>query len=200
VGFSQNSARNYPPPASEREFVILLREFESSEQHGHVGVSPLNCWLTYNATRTSVELARVEVVYHCKCCEQEFKIAGEMRSHAMEHLEILIHELTLDEMRYLLPELPIGSYKCRHCLLFVHSDVVENPTSTICRHIQHQHPGTPISFYVVSDAQEFREHILPTLPKIHRCRCGQEFTNATMDHLAAHLQSCRSVSGLFTLT
>ena len=200
VGFSQNSARNYCPPASEREFVIPLREFESSEQHGRVGVSRLNCWLTYNATQTSVELARVEVVYKCKCCEQEFKNAVEMRSHAVEHWEILVSELTLDEMRLLLPELPIGSYKCPQCLRFVHSDDVENPTSAICWHIQHEYPGTQISFYVVSDVQEFREHIFPTLPKIHRCRCGQEFTNATMDRLAAHLQSCRSVSSLFTLT
>ena len=82
AGFCPATARLYRTPATRREIVIPLREFESAEELRNVGISSLNVWLNHQGAETFAELVRVEVVDRSVRREQRISATDETRSLA----------------------------------------------------------------------------------------------------------------------
>jgi hypothetical protein len=133
----------------------------------------------------------------CKLISCSFKSRDmqEIISHFEEfHIDDLIEPITYEELRKYLISLPKNIYECSYCNFYVREDDPLNPTSSIYEHIERRCPkvdrrggSSKIAFRVVSSIDEIRQHVIPDLPHIHKCKlCGIHFRNYSEKAKAEH--------------
>lgn len=119
-------------------------------------------------------------IIRCKyvTCTFETCRKEEIWSHfEKNHFHNLIEHLTYEELREYDKLLPHSIYKCAYCDFYSREDDLQNPTSSICAHIDNRCPKARrgeeplrVSFSIISDINEIRQNVLPNLLEIYKCK------------------------------
>ena len=133
----------------------------------------------------------------CKQISCSFKSRDmqEIISHFEEfHIDDLIEPITYEELRKYIISLPTSIYECSYCGFYVRGDDPLNPTSAIiehikrdCKEVDRSRGPVKIDFTPVFRIDEIRQHVLPDLPDIRKCKlCGIHFRNYSEKAKAEH--------------
>lgn len=184
-GFS-GSLRSFRARVDSKVFrlcAVPLWEFSDEEVLQRPGRAPLT--VAFKSLRVgTVEVGRLEVRVACRFCDFTTVEKERLLDHLLqEHRDKLYRGPTWEELRALVPSLPVRIYQCLYCDEYVESGGLRNPTSTITRHIETAHPKERdqpggLKFRIVSDPEEIRIRIarFKDLPRFQICRfCRKRF-------------------------
>jgi hypothetical protein len=198
VGFNCTKSRSYNVEVEKKEIAIPLRDFCDAEEILNPRQECLFQLFIGSQDQTySAQLIQIHISFRCKKCEFTTRSDQETLSHITVHLFDFIPHLSYEELYQRSREsLPPKIYKCSYCNFYVSADDPENPTSTICSHIERNCQKTvrevgrvEIRFRVVSDIDEIRDNVIATLPHIYQCRiCNKEFQGDDRELRLNHLQ------------
>jgi hypothetical protein len=199
VGFEKHRTRQFHVKVSERAITIPLRDFGDAEELSNIGAASLYVWVT----PCQAKVVNVTVKAGCRFCDFSSSHEEVLLSHIESvHLDKLFTSLNWQEMRQHDPMLPAGIYRCSYCDFYVASNDPRNPTSAIINHITDKCPKVPrgqgtirISFRVINDVSEIREHVIKSLPRIYKCLlCGAQLKEVTSRTRMQHLMNLHEKS------
>jgi hypothetical protein len=197
-GFDQASKRFYQVEVEKKEAAIPLRDFCDCEEFQRPKQEcTLYLFIESEAGLYSTPVLKIITSYHCKNCPFTTDSEQEALSHITFHLTDLVPHLSYDELwQRSGGSLPRKIYKCGYCSFYASTDDLENPTSKICLHIEHdckkaihEYGTAKIYFSVVTDVDEIREKVKLNLPHIYRCQiCRNEFHGDDRESMLNHLK------------
>ena len=198
VGFYRSKSRSYQVEVEKKEVAIPLRDFCDAEEIQNPKEECLfQIFIDSKDKIYSAPLLQIRISFRCKNCEFITSSEQEALSHIAVHLSDLVPHLSYEELyKRSSGSLPRKIYKCGYCPCYVSADDPDNPTSTICQHIEHycqkaarEGEKVKIRFSVVSDVKEIRENVITNLPHIYQCRmCGKEFQGDNREVKLNHLK------------
>ena len=197
-GFDRTKSRFYQVEVEKKEVAIPLRDFCDCEEILNSKQACLFQLFIDSPNRAeSTPVISIITSFSCKYCQFITSSEQGALSHISSHVTDLIQHLTYDELWHRSGgSLPRIIYRCAYCSFYVKTSDIENPTSTICSHIEHDHKKAThefgkgkIYFSVVTDIEEIRKNVLTNLPHIYRCKlCGKEFHGNNRGTMLNHLQ------------
>jgi len=198
-GFDSTRSRSYQVEVWKKEMAIPLRDFCDCEQ---IQNAKQECifylFIESEAGLYSAPVLSIITSIRCNRCSFETNSEQEAFSHIAFHLNDLIPHLSYEELwQRSIGYLPRKIYKCSYCSFYARTDDLENPTSKIIAHIEHdckkaiREYGRPkIYFSVVTDVDEIREKVKLNLPHIYRCQmCRKEFQGDDRESMLKHLMA-----------
>jgi hypothetical protein len=199
VGFDRTKSRSYQVEVEKKETAIPLRDFCDCEE---IQNPKQECifylFIESEAGSYSAPVLNIITSFHCKNCSFATNSEQEAMSHITFHLNYLIPHLPYDELwQRSGGSLPRKIYKCGYCSFYTSTDDLENPTSKICSHIEHdckkakhEHGTAQIYFSVVTNSNEIREKLKLDIPHIYRCQiCRKEFRGDDKESMLNHLKT-----------